>query len=379
MPATSSSLDSLPGTSEVRAWIDGASQPRVSVYMSLPHASSDAEHQRQRDQLARDLERKIGALGIDGAPWAKRLRGVEVDARQLDPRVATLAIFADTQSQRVVPLRAALPQRLVVGDAFALRPLLGVLVRSSRYRLLVVSAHRVALFDGGPNGLAPSPHPGVPKSLSDLLGSETTEKELRMRGTRSGGGAPAVYSHGGGHDERKLDLDRFHGALAAVLDPLLPDDGIPLVLASTEEHHAALRKTAKLPGLLDAFVRGNADALTPLELHERAWPIVAYECAARAESVAESYESARDRGKGRDLLDDVAAAAVTGRVRRLWVDAERRVELRVDRTSGRTSPGTETDDALDAIVELVLAHGGEVIPVAASALPSASGLAAQLH
>lgn len=381
MPATSSLLDSLPRVSEMRAWIDGAAQPRVSVYLPLEVAGPDAAERnaRQRDQLGRELEKQLAAQGIDGAAWAKRLQGVEVDPRRIEPRTATLAIFADAQMQRVVPLHAAMPQRLVAGDAFALRPLLGLLARSSRYRLLVVSAHRVALFEGGPNGLAPTPHPGVPKSLEDLLGAETTEKELRMRGTRAGGGAAVVYSHGGGHDERKLDLDRFHVALAAALDPLLPDDGVPLVIAGTEEHHAALRKTAKLPGLLDAFVRGNADALSPFELHERAWPIVARDCAARAESVAALYEPARNHGKGRHLLDDVAAAAAAGRVRRLWVDAERRIDLRVDRASGRTIPGTEADDALDVIVEMVLAHGGDVIPVAASALPSVSGLAAQLR
>jgi len=34
---------------------------------------------------------------------------------------------------------------------------------------------------------------------------------------------------------------------------------------------------------------------------------------------------------------------------------------------------------LDSLAELVLARGGEVIPVPAAALPSASGLAAELH
>jgi hypothetical protein len=375
--ATSLFLDSLPEPSEVRAWVEDASQPRVTIYLPLAAGGPDVDRNaRERDQLARELEKKIGA---DGAAWAKRLRGVEVDPRHLEPRVRTLAIFADPQTQRVVPLHTALPQRLAVGDAFALRPLLGVLARSSRYRLLAVSAHRIALFDAGPSGLAATPQPGVPKSLEELLGAEVTEKEIRLRGTRAGGGAPITYSHGSGKDERKLDFERFHAALAAILEPLLPDDGIPLVIAGTDEHHAALRKTAKLPGLLEESVRGNVDELGALELHERAWPIVERWCAARAESVTASYEHARNRGKGLDLLDDVAVAAVTGRVRRLWVDAERRIEVRIDRATGRTEPGTEIDDALDVLAELVLQRGGEVIPVAASALPSASGLAAQLH
>lgn len=380
MTATSASLDSLPDRAALRAWSEGDARPRVSVYLPLASAATDFERSaRERDQVANDLAGRLAALGIDGAAWANRLRAVEVDPRHLEPRVATIAIFADAESQHAVTLHAALPQRLVVGEAFALRPLLGVVAHSSRYRLLALSAHRIALFDGGPNGLAAMPHSGIPKDLDELLGAETTEKELRVRGTGGSGGAPMFYSHGSAKEERKLDFDRFHVALAGVLEPLLPDDGIPLVVAGTAEHHAALRKTAKLPGLLDESMHGNADALGPIELHARAWPIVERWCRARAESVAASYERARNRGKGLDLLDDVAAAAVAGRVQRLWVDAERRIDLRVDRATGRTTPGTVDDDALDVLVELVLAHGGEVIPVAASALPSASGLAARLH
>ncbi len=151
------------------------------------------------------------------------------------------------------------------------------------------------------------------------------------------------------------------------------------MIAGTDEHRTALRERLKLPSLLDEGIRGNVDALGPAELHERAWPLVEQWCSARAAGSAALYERARNQGKGRDLVDDVAAAAVAGRVRRLWLDAERRIAGRIDPQSGRTLEGAGDDDVLDALAELVLARGGEVIPVPAAALPSASGLAAELH
>ena len=380
MPKLSSHVDSLPGPDELRGWVEPESVPRVSLYLPLEqHARHHQQNLQLRDQALRDIEHKLAALGIAGAPWSERMRAIEIDVRNLEPRTATLAVFADDRSERAVTLHAPLPFAVSVGSAFALRPLLGVLARASRYRLLAVSEHRVALFDGGPNGLAATPHAGIPTSLEDALGSLMTEKERRVRGTGVGGAAAVAYSHGTAKEERKLDRERFHTALAAALGPVLERDDIPLVVAGTDEHRTALREKLKLPSLLDEGVRGNVDALGPAELHERAWPLVEQWCSARAAASTAHYERARNHGKGLDLVDDVAAAAVAGRVRRLWLDAERHIGGRIDRHTGRTLEGSGDDDVLDSLAELVLARGGEVIPVPAAALPSASGLAAELH
>ncbi len=380
MTRSSSPIDSVPGLAELRAWVEPASQTRVSLYLPLEqHLRDHRGNVQLRDQALRDVEQKLAAHGVAAAPWSARMRAIEIDVRNLAPRTATLAIFADDESERAVTLHASLPFSVSVGSTFALRPLLGVLAHSSRYRLLAVSEHRVALFDGGPDGLAATPHEGIPKSLEDALGSLTNQKEHRVRGTGVGGAAAVSYSHGTANTERKLDRERFHAALSAALTPILKDDGIPLVVAGTDEHRSALREKLKLSAFLDEGVHGNVDALGPVQLHERAWPLVEQWCVARAAACKAQYERARNHGKGLDLVDDVAAAAVAGRVRRLWLDADRHIAGRIDRQSGRSLEAIGDDDVLDALAELVLARGGEVIPVAASALPSATGVAAELH
>jgi len=379
MTRQSSHVDSLPALEELRAWVEAESKTRVSLYLPLEqHVREHRGNLQLRDQALRDLEQKLGELGIAGAPWSERMRAIEIDVRNLAPRTATLAIFADESSERAVPLHAALPFSVSVGSSFALRPLLGVLAHASRYRLLAVSENRVALFDGGASGLATTPHPGIPTSLEDALGSLTTEKEHRVRGTGAGGRVAVSYSHGTASTERKLDRERFHAALAAALAPVLKDDR-PLVVAGTDEHRSALREKLKLPAFLEEGIAGNVDALGTVELHERAWPLVEQWCTARSAAGRTHYERARNHGKGLDLIDDIAAAAVAGRVRRLWLDADRQIAGRIDRQSGRSLEGAGDDDVLDALAEIVLARGGEVIPVAASALPSATGVAAELH
>jgi hypothetical protein len=114
-------------------------------------------------------------------------------------------------------------------------------------------------------------------------------------------------------------------------------------------------------------------------LHARAWPVVERWLAHRDEGAP--WERARNRGKGADLLDDACMLAVAGRVRRLWLDAARRVRGRLDPATGRIDlVGAPDDDVLDALVEAVLVRGGEVVPVGPRAVGlGPTGLAAELH
>jgi len=135
----------------------------------------------------------------------------------------------------------------------------------------------------------------------------------------------------------------------------------------------------KLPGLLEEGLTGNFDKTTLVELAPRAAALVEAWLERRAAEGLASWERARNRGKGADLPDDVGAAALAGRVQRLWVDATRAVPGRIDGQTGAVVPGSGDDDALDALAELVLARGGEVIPIDGARLPSATGAAAELR
>lgn len=200
-----------------------------------------------------------------------------------------------------------------------------------------------------------------------------------MRGTQRGGGAPAVYSHGSGKEERKLDLVRFHEALARTLAAALGEATLPIVVAGTDEHQSGLRATARLGALLDDGLSGNFDHATPAELAARSAPLVERWLARRTAEQAAGWERARNRGKALDLLGDVGAAALTGRIARLWVDATRVVPGGLDPATGQLVPGHGDDDVLDALCEAVLARGGEVVPVDAGLLPSPTGAAAELR
>lgn len=354
----------------------------VSIYLPLeplPPASQNAVRARS---AAQDAVKRLEAIGVSGsalARWGTRLEdAAESLASVRDPR-GSVVVLADASNLHVVRVSTRLPLRVSVGERLALRPLLRALALETPYRVLAVSAKRVALFEGDALGLHPASSEGLPASLEDALGSETSEKQLRMRGTQSGGGSPAFYSHDARSDERKLDFERFRHAVAVAANRRFAGDATPLVIAADAPHAAALRAEMDVPGLLDEALTLSPDAASPAELHARAWPLVSASLTARASGARASWERARNAGKGLDLLDDVAAAAVAGRVHRLWLAADAPRPGAVDPASGRILPGRGDDDVLDDLAALVIRHGGEVRVAPDDAVPTATGLAAELR
>ena len=374
----------LPKLEELRSWLEpaAAAPSRVTAYLPLQRAIPDVrQNPLLLERAAREAEQGLLEIGVSASrahDRADAIRRVEIDLATLGPGPAALALLIDDETTRCVALHVPTAYQVVVGSAFALRPLLIAWHAHARYRVLAVSINRIACFEATPEGIALIELPDVPTSLADALGEQLTEKELRMRGTARGGSAPAYYSHGSARDEREVDLTRFHEVLTRALTPALADPSLPVVLAATDDHQSGLRAGHKLPALLDEPLTGNFDHAAPAALHERAGPIVARWLERRRDEALAGWERARNRGKTADLLDDVAAAALAGRVQRLWVDAARTLPGELDPVTGRCLPDG-ANDVLDAIVELVLRKGGEVRPVEAERLPSTTGAAAELR
>jgi hypothetical protein len=377
------SVRPLPSLEELRGWLSPGAGVRVTVHLPLQRSVPEVrQNALLLEQAAREVEQRLAALAVPAdvaAARAAALGAVDLDLAQLSPALRAVALLQDERGVQAVGLHTEAPWAVSVASCFALRPLLGALHRSTRYRVLAVSVNRVAHYEGDADGLREIPLPGVPASLPDALGEELTGKELRMRGTQRGGGAPAVYSHGSGKEERKLDLVRFHEALARTLAAALGEATLPIVVAGTDEHQSGLRATARLGALLDDGLSGNFDHATPAELAARSAPLVERWLARRTAEQAAGWERARNRGKALDLLGDVGAAALTGRIARLWVDATRVVPGGLDPATGQLVPGHGDDDVLDALCEAVLVRGGEVVPVDAGLLPSPTGAAAELR
>ena len=124
-----------------------------------------------------------------------------------------------------------------------------------------------------------------------------------------------------------------------ILEHFSRPSGLPLMLAALAEYHAPFRQVSHNPFLMAEGLQVNPDALSLEELREKAWEKVEPLYLDRLDKLVEGYQAARARDLGSDDSDEVARAAVAGRVGALLVEAHREVPGRIDPDDGAVRDG----------------------------------------
>jgi len=356
--------------------VDGAPSERHASELRLRGAFDRAcDRLRERDVRESEVEARRA-----------RLEGARPGLDGLHPAVRTVVWLGDEDGWARAALVDALPERVVVANEFALRPLIRALERDRRFRVVLVSGNRVAAFVGDARELRPVEVDDLPGSLEEALGSQVEGEGVSYRSDQPVPGraanAPIYHGHGSAREERSIDRERFAQAVARALDAAWAGDDLPVMLAGEVRTASELRRHLKLPHLLDEDVRGNFEAARPDELHARAWERVRT-ALGRDEQPdrAAAYEQARNVGKSVEGdFDAVGEAAVAGRIRRLWVEEEARCPGRFDwRTGRRRASDDDQEDALDGLVAQVIRRGGQVHVVDAGDMPAEGPCCAELR
>jgi len=298
-----------------------------------------------------------------------------------------LAVLGGGGLFRVFRLQRMVDELAVVADSFHTKPLRRFLQSVDHYQILGLSLHRIRLFQGNRDALdGIDPAPGVPRTITEALGSELTEphQTVAAHGGIGRGSSPMHHGQGGKKDETDIDAERYFRAVdRAVLEHHSRPSGLPLILAALPEHHHLFRQISKNPFLLETGLNFNPDGLPIEELRQRAWQVVEPQHQARLAAWTEEFAVANAKGLGSNDLAQVAQAAATGRVATLMIESGRQIAGRLDRATGRVDtadlgdPGV--DDLLDDLGELVEKMGGRVLVIPAERMPGRTGVAASFR
>jgi hypothetical protein len=152
------------------------------------------------------------------------------------------------------------------------------------------------------------------------------------------------------------------------------------MLGALPEHHHLFHKVSRNPFLMAEGLTINPDILPIDELRQRAWQIVEPQYQEQMAKLADEFAAARSKGLGSDDLEEVAQAAVAGRVATLLVESERQLAGRLDAVTGQVDVSDlshpHVDDLLDDLGDLVGKMGGRVLVIPAERMPGKTGLAA---
>ena len=189
------------------------------------------------------------------------------------------------------------------------------------------------------------------------------------------------HGHGGKASEVDIDADRFFRSIdRAVLEHHSRPTGLPLILAALPEHHHGFRGVSHNPFLLTEGITVDPNAVTNDALRTLAWQVVEPQYEARLAKLTNDFEQARATGRGSDNLSQIAAAAASGRVATLFIEADRQIAGHLDEGTGKVVGGAlnnpRVGDMLDDLGELVGKMGGEVLVLPTARMPTRKGAAA---
>jgi Bacterial archaeo-eukaryotic release factor family 3 len=260
-----------------------------------------------------------------------------------------LALFASRDSAKTVYLPFRVKARAVIDASFATRDLVFTLNRAPRYRVLVLSENRTRLFEATTNVL-----------------TEETAKPFPMVHTGPGG---ASKLPGGQGINRSAVRDESHRQFFRLADlavtVIQKDDRLPLIVIGVDRYLAFYQEITTDSDAIIGLVAGNHDKTSPSALGKLVWPVFKAGSTLKRTRALVRLKEAVSVNRHASGIDQVWRAAYDKRCQILLVesDFEHPADLAPDgdRLLPYTGRGAASlDDAVDEVIERVLADGGEV-------------------
>ncbi len=292
-----------------------------------------------------------------------------------------LAAFCGPEGCEWLQLPFAPPETLTIGTRFHIKPLLPMSARNQPFHLLALSGGHCRLYRGDMTRLEEVAVEGLPESLEDALRFEVPERVLQVH---SGSGGPrgawagVVHGHGGMADDHKDRFSRYFRVCDHALSGTLKRDGLPLILATVDDHVPAYRDLNTYANLVeDRWVSGAPDRTPRDVLLAKAQAIVASMADEREEAALAELRDRLGTHEASVEIEKISPAIRQGKVRTAFVATDEFQPGYVDPVSGKVemNPAAD-DDLLNDVAAETLAMGGDAYALPAEKIPGMTGAAA---
>jgi hypothetical protein len=379
---------------ELKTLVANPQLPCVSLYMPMQKAGPEVRQNPIRfKNLMREAEERLDAMGMRHTEAVNLLQA----ARELDQndfwehQEQGLAIFISPQVFRYYCLPTELPELVVVGNQFHLKPLLHLLNSDRKFYLLALSQNNVRFFEGNYYGIQEVEVENMPQNLDEvLLIQDSSEKGVQHRIASPRGGTANSFQqpgqfHGQGspeQDRHQVGILQFCYAIDKALHEKLRDEQAPLIVAGVEYLHPLYREANTYPHLLAEGITGNQEIIQPEDLHHQAWPIVSPLLDEHQQAAIALYQqlSGEDTAKASSDIKEIVPAAYYQKVDTLLVPWRQQVWGKFDpdtmNVDLHSEPEPDDEDMLDVAAVYTFLNGGQVYTVTPEQMPNGQAIAA---
>lgn len=361
-PVTDRPIDVVhrPTLADIHLFASIRAYPCVSIVLTTsPGARMSPDDRARLEALVGLVEQRLRAEGIDEEPLITQQVRDHAAALADAPTDHGLVLFAtrDMVAHRHLPVTAE--ERVVIDPSFATRDLLRAVQATPDYLLVVLNTDSADLYRSSL---------GTLRRVSDdefpiVRAQEWTRREGRSRPARRGGRAPQRSA--GRQREQTL---RFLRQVDAVVTARLEVEPLPVIVMAGERILSDFLSVTRMSERIIGLARGNASRLGTRRIERLVRPLL-------ADHLADLEAAARDtleaRLPGREVLTGLSAcwhAATSERPELLLVEQSYAMPARLSDDGTMLAPTAMDerelpeviDDAVDELIELVLAKGGQV-------------------
>lgn len=327
--------------------------PLVSILLPTHRTSPD---NRQDPIRVRNLVAEAKKRLLAESPQrdvALVLQRIEALADQIDYRYVLdgLALFACSDFAAKFHLPFTVKERVVIGEAFAMRDLVFALNRSARYWVLVLSEDSTRLYKGWRDSLIEVTDGGFPIRRE---GPGATEPMPDRFGT-----SLSAYE-----DER---FRQFFRQVVAAFSAVTAEDELPAVVAGIERYLAYFNNVSQNLSRVVAALTGSHDKTSAHELAASAWPLIGNHLAQGRQAALDALGVAVGARQSASGIGEVWRLAQEGRGAVLLVEEDFHYPARLDPGGMTLIPVDDPtaldvmEDAVDDLIQTVLAKGGRVV------------------
>ncbi|MGD9508183.1 MAG: hypothetical protein AB7I59_16535 [Geminicoccaceae bacterium] len=365
----------LPTDADLAHLADHRGDICVSIALpTTPLSQQTAGDRIELGNLAREAQRQLEAAGADKRQVAALLEHLD-DLREDDEfwrlQARSLVAFATPTTLRTFRLPSTLQIGVEVSDRFHLKPLLRAIAFPNTAHVLALSENLVRVVEVSAD-LPPVTVKldGIPKGAADSVGKASINDRSptgRIQGSEG----------------KKVRLRQFVRQVDQALRPLLAGSAVPLILATAHTLDPIYRSVNSYPLLAAGMIEGNPEALSDLELADRARTILDGLYRDRLAAWRELFDTRAGQGRSTTDIAQAARAATFGAIDTLLVDIDRAVPGTIDPETGvvafAEASSADTYGVVDEIARRTLQARGHVLAVRAEDIPEQAALAAILR
>ena len=334
--------------------------PSVSILLPTHRTSPDNKQDpiRVKNLVAETKTRLLGEFSArEMDPLFTKLDAL-VEGIDYEHLLDGLALYVNKDIARAFTLPFTVIERVVADPTFATRDLVFTLNRTPRYYVLALSENDTRLFEE------------FGATLEEIRGGGWPMSHSGPGGASKLPGGPGV-NPSAVRDQAHRD---FFRAVDEKFGAFQTEEKLPLVVVGVDRYLAFYREVSRYSDDIVGTVEGNYDHASEHELAQLAWPAMQDYLARRRADALERLDAAVGAQRSSSTIGEVWRMAKEGRGDMLLVEQDFHYPATVDETGMILSPAEDAtepgviDDAVDEVIEEVMAKGGSVVFVDNGAL-----------